>query len=271
MSNLAAKWPVDGHVHFHTIQRVGPTLDAAAASLTAASDERGEANGAVLLAQASSERVFEAIEVASHVAGWSLTPAREEPETLVARRGKVSLAVVCGRQVRAADGLEVLALGTRATFPDGLAFDEAVTRVLRSGALAVVPWGFGKWWGRRARRMEAVLESAGNAELFVGDNGGRAALLGVPRRIRVLQAHGFRVLPGSDPFPFGSDYRRVGRFGFLSESRFDEAAPWRQLRSWLVARFESPTPYGRACGLGRFIFNQAGIQLYNRFRRARPT
>jgi len=142
--------------------------------------------------------------------------------------------------------------------------------VQHSGALTVVPWGFGKWLGGRGRRMEAVLDSIGSKALFVGDNGSRLEWQGVPARVRACEQRGFRVLPGTDPFPFAGDYRRVGRFGFLAQAQFDEAAPWRALRAWLVEQPVSPQPYGRACGPVRFAVNQAGIQIYNRFLRGRP-
>lgn len=270
MSQARPHWPVDGHVHFHTFERVGPTLDAAAANFAAASGRQEGALGAVLLTQAATERVFETLQGRPSISGWTLSVARHEPETIIARQGRVFLAVVCGRQVRAADGLEVLALGTLEVFPDGLPFAEAVAAVRQSGALAVVPWGFGKWLGGRGTRMEAALESFASEALFVGDNGSRLEWQGVPARVRACEQRGFRVLSGTDPFPFASDYRRVGRFGFLAESAFDESAPWRALRAWLVDMPVSPQPYGRACGPVRFIVNQAGIQIYNRFMRGRP-
>lgn len=198
---------------------------------------------------------------------WTFDAAGDEPETLIARQGQAAVVVVCGRQVRSADGLEVLALGTRSTFPDGLSLLETVGAVRQSGALTVVPWGFGKWLGRRGKRVEAALELSMGAEaLFVGDNGSRLGLLGAPTLVRASEQRGFRVLPGTDPFPFGGDHRRVGRFGFLADVDPAKAAPWRSLRAWLVGRPSSPVPYGSACGLGRFLFIQVGIQIYNRFR-----
>ena len=269
MRQSPLNWPVDGHVHFYRLDRVGPTLDAASANFQAAAGRVEGALGAILLTQAANDRVFEQLATTPVVGGWSLAPARDEPGTLIARQGSISLAIVCGRQVRAADGLEVLALGTREVFPDGLPFAEAVARVQRSGALTVVPWGFGKWLGRRGRRMEAVLDSMGCSALCVGDNGSRLGFTGVPAQLRVFEGRGFRVLPGTDPFPFGGDCRRVGSFGFMAEAGFDEVAPWRRLREWLLGRTDSPKPYGRACGPGRFVVNQVGIQVYNRLLRRR--
>ena len=180
----------------------------------------------------------------------------------------MAVAIVCGRQLRAAEGLEVLALGTQEEFPDGLPLAEAVVRVQRSGALAVLPWGFGKWLGGRGRRIESVLESNGPGRLFVGDNGSRLGWLGVPRRLRAAERRGFRVLPGSDPFPFGRDYRRIGSFGFLAGIEPDEAAPWRVLRQWILRQPASPPAFGTGSGPVWFLRNQLGIQVRKRLRQS---
>jgi hypothetical protein len=259
-------WPVDGHVHFHQPGLVAPTLDAAAANFRAVRGRSDGLLGAILLAQGASERVFETLQAAPTVEGWAHSATPGEPETLIARKGPESIAIVCGRQVRADDGLEVLALGTRQTFPDGRPFPETVDVVRRSGALTAIPWGFGKWLGSRGQRVEATLRSLGPDALFVGDNGSRLGLLGAPALVRASKQRGFRVLPGTDPFPFALDHRRVGRFGFLAEVEVPETGPWGALRDWLVHRRGSPTPYGRSCGPVRFVFNQVGIQLYNTLR-----
>jgi len=257
-------WPVDAHVHFHFPELVGPTLDAAAANFRAAGRRSEGWLGAILLTQTSGEHVFEFLRTNPAVAGWTLTPA-QEPETLIARNGGSSLAVICGRQVRAANGLEVLALGTRELFPDGLPFEEAVEVVRRSGALTVIPWGFGKWLGDRGKLVGRTLELHGPRALFVGDNGNRLGLLGQPAMIRGFEQRGFRVLPGTDPFPFAHNHRRVGGLGFLAEVNPAESAPWRDLRAWLFQRTASPKPYGSASGPVPFVFNQIGIQVYYRF------
>ena len=262
-------WPIDGHVHFHSQASVAPTLDAAAANFRAVGGSSEGWLGGILLTQASGERVFETLLTSPTTSGWSFTPAQDEPETLIARQGMSMLAVVCGRQVRAEDGLEVLALGTREVFPDGLPFDEAVEAVRRSGALTVIPWGFGKWLGERGKRVKKTLDLLGTQGLFVGDNGSRLGLFGQPALVRASEQRGFRVLPGTDPFPFAGGYRKVGSFGFIAELNPAESAPWHGLRAWLMEQTVSPKPYGRASGPFEFVFNQVGIQVYNRLFRKR--
>jgi hypothetical protein len=225
--------------------------------------------GALLLAQSARERVFEALRESPSIGGWDIAEVAGEPETLVGRRDGVSVAIVCGRQVRAADGLEVLALGTCSSFQDGRAFRATLDDVVSSGAVAVVPWGLGTWVGQRGVQVTEGLRDSKPGVVFVGDNGSRLDLLGMPALVRRLEQDGLRVLPGTDPFPIAADHCRVGRFGFLADIAPDEAAPWRSLRAWLRALTASPRGYGAACDPVRFLRIQGGIQVHNRLLRGR--
>jgi hypothetical protein len=256
---------VDGHVHFHRAELVALTLDAAAGNFRRVTGSRDGLLGALLLTQAAGERVFEQIMAPAPSAGWRFEPAARERQSILAHRNGGVIAIVCGRQVRARGGIEVLGLGTCEEFADGRSLADTVAAVHGAGALTVLPWGFGKWLGDRGRLVRETLHSA--EFLSVGDNGSRLAGLAVPTLIREAELNGFRVIPGTDPFPFGRDYRRVGRFGFLAEAEIDESAPWGSLRSWLETVRGSPPRFGSASGPARFAVNQVGIQLYNRLLR----
>jgi hypothetical protein len=258
-------WPVDGHVHFHRPDCVGPTLDAAAANFRAAGTPRGRLSGGLLLTQAASERVFEHLEGLSSIADWRLERTSAEPQSLIACKDNAAIAIVCGRQVRASGGLEVLALGTRQEFPDGRSFSDTLQQVRTSDAFTVLPWGFGKWLGGRGAQVADAVKRCGREAVALGDNGSRLATLPLPQLLASSEQQGYRIIPGSDPFPFGGDYRRVGRFGFLVDSDVDPSAPWRSVRAWLESLQGSPRRFGAASAPVRFLFNQVGIQFYNRF------
>jgi len=265
----AIGWPVDAHVHLHCLRTVPAAFNAAAANFAAAAPRRAGLLGGLLLTQMSRERVFEALYDMKNVADWSLGRVSGEPESLIARKGAQGLAVICGRQVRADDGLEVAALGTRQSFADGRPFSECLHDVVSSGAVTAVPWGFGKWVGTRGALVAAVLAREENAKVFVGDSGSRSSLLGEPTLITRLRDRGLRVLAGTDPFPFASDHRRVGSFGFLADVNPDSGeGPWSTLRDWLQTLTGSPPLYGRPSGLARFLINQFGMQAYNRLPRS---
>jgi hypothetical protein len=221
----------------------------------------------VLLTEAARERVFKPLAAEGRADDWRLSPVAGEAQTLIAECRGRRVAIVCGRQVRCELGLEVLALGTIAEFPDGRSLDETIATVRAEGALAVLPWGFGKWSGRAGQLIREALSRWPADQVFGGDNGGRMQLQGKPSLLREAEGRGFRILPGTDPFPFGADYRRVGAFGLLAPIEPELSAPWKSLRDWLEVKGGRPQPYGRALNPLRFVFNQGWIQVHNRLRR----
>lgn len=258
-------WPVDAHVHLHCLEDVPATLDAAAGHFSRVGATASDGPlGALLLTQTSREHVFESLSERASVGAWALRRLKGEEVTLAACRGERSLLLVCGRQVRADDGLEVAAFGTLREFQDGRSFAESLDEVVDSGAVAAIPWGFGKWVGKRGKRVNEVLNRRRNVPVLLGDSGSRAGLLGEPRLIRRGRRRGVRVVAGTDPFPFGGDLRRVGSFGVLADRVPDAEAPWGSLRSWLLDPRTSLVPYGRASGPWRFLVNQFVVQWYNR-------
>ena len=263
-TSLAAqvRVPVDAHVHLHDVSMAPQALQSALANFSALGRQGQGVHGAVLLAQMSHEHVFEQVLDARHLGDWSFEPVASEPTSLIARRDTAAIAIVCGRQIRAADGLEVLALGTMRAFADGKSFAGSVDEALQSGAVTVLPWGFGKWTGERGERVRSVARAHGPRALYLGDSGGRLDRLGVPQLIRDLQPEGFRVLPGTDPLVVRRDYRRIGRFGFLAGMELRPEAPWRSLTDWISRQGSSPTPYGTACSMSEFVQNQFALRLH---------
>ncbi len=199
------------------------------------------------------------------VGAWRFSET-SEASSLVASRdgGTARLVVVAGRQTPTAEGLEVLALGTLRRFSTGAPLEEAVREALASGALTVLPWGFGKWWGRRGALVERVLTSAEGRRIFLGDNGGRTRAAGRPALFDVAERLGTGVLPGTDPFPFASQARKAARFGFALEGPADLDRPM----GWLRHRLEeSPAPfrsYGALESPAAFVMLQLAMQLHKR-------
>jgi hypothetical protein len=259
--------PVDGHVHFHSAERVAMTLDAAADNFRRVRGAgTGDCLGALLLTQAGGERVFEALRDQPSCGDWRIRPVPDEEQSLLAERGETAIAVVCGRQVRCERGLEVTALGTTEEFADGRPLEDTIRELRASGALVSLPWGFGKWMGARGEQVRRALHQNDSAALAVCDNGSRLQLLGRPKLVQEAAALGYRVLPGTDPFPFGGDHRRAGSFGFLAAEPGRDR-PWQDLRAWLDAQESSPPAYGAALGPVRFVINNVGIQFRNRRKR----
>jgi hypothetical protein len=266
---------VDGHVHYHPIFGVARFLEAALRNLRAARAEVGEPNavGCLMLTESAGMQYFRRFRdglIEREAPGWEARPTAEDC-SLVARdsRGE-QIILVAGRQIVTSDRLEVLALATAAEYPDGRTLREATEGVISSGAVPVVPWGFGKWTMARGRTVAELLRSPTAGALFVGDNGGRPRVGPRPRLFDLAEGLGIPILPGSDPLPLAGEVTKPGRFGFVLRGSVDPDAPAAAIRALLATR-EPPRRFGRLEGLGTFVLRQTALRLQRRGRAAGVT
>ena len=256
---------VDAHVHFHHCFDQGRFLEAALANFRRGAAELGLERGflgCLLLAESADAHWFERLRTGGTEGAWSFESA-EEPSTIVARREDRGerLLVIAGRQVRTREGLEILALASPEEFPNGLPFGDALARVRWSGAVPVLPWGFGKWWFYRGGLVEAVIRRPEPKWILLGDNAGRPRAGGTPRLFREAAAQGIPVLPGSDPLPLPEHETRAGSYGFVVESGLDERRPAEGLRRWLRGLSGQPRIFGGCESLARFCRDQTRLRL----------
>jgi hypothetical protein len=265
---------VDAHVHLHRCFDERVFFDSALTNLKAVEGERAgglDWLGCLLFTESAGEDVFSGLTARTDgcAGAWRFRPTDEDCSLIACRDGEMSLVVVAGRQVVSAEQIEVLALGTTATLPDGKTLAQTLAAVRAAGALPALPWGFGKWLGRRGRLIAQQIDSARPGELFLGDNGGRLALSPRPRLFALAEARGLAVLAGSDPLPFAQEVAKVARYGFVLQAPFDAAAPFAGIRRALAGLPRSPEPFGRLERWPTFVHRQIAMQLGKR-RRARP-
>jgi len=259
---------VDGHVHLHTCFGVEAFLEAALSNFEAARRELGEpdAIACLLFSESSWSHYFVAFTrglLERTVPGWRVDSTSEDCSIVACKNGAAPLVFISGRQIVTAERLEVLALGTVREYPDGLPFREALDLAVASGAIPVVPWGFGKWTGARGRAVEEALRSSRAGEIFLGDNGGRPAVAPTPRLFEVARATGVPILPGSDPLPLPGEVGKPGRVGFVLEGPVDTQRPSASIRALLSARSQ-PRRFGRNERLTTFVVRQAALRLRRR-------
>ncbi len=255
----------DGHVHFYPGYDFATFCDAALAHVRRGLGEQGlppTTPGCLLLAEARGEQWFRRCRDAAGgpaAGGWTLAATAEEG-SLVVRRDWDRLFLIAGRQIVTREGIEVLALATAAELADGLPLAGVLEWANAAGALAVLPWGFGKWWGARGTAVRQALGRHAGEPLYLGDSGGRPRGLPAPRLLREAAGRGIRVLPGSDPLPLPGEERRVGSYGFVLRGAFDEHRPAASLRRLVPAAAGQPPSYGRRTGLLGFAAAQVGLR-----------
>jgi hypothetical protein len=239
-------------VHVHPAFDEERFLSAACENLS----RHGEGVPVLLLAEMAGANVF--ARWRSGNAPWEVT-LTDEPHSLFLRKHSTlnlqpsTLLVVAGRQIITAERIEVLALLTARQFPDGKPLEQTVQEVEEASAIPVLPWGVGKWLGRRGREVAAL---TARRRVFLGDNAGRP--LGWPAPGLFSEQ---RVLPGTDPLRLRSQERVVGTYGFVLSCMLDRARPARSIREALQRLKAGPSVVGRRTGPVGFLRQQLGLRL----------
>ncbi|MEM8737026.1 MAG: hypothetical protein AAGG38_00915 [Planctomycetota bacterium] len=256
----AARRYVDTHVHLHAVFDVVRFFDAAAAHFAAAG--AGGHDGVLCLAEVAGAGAFERLRERGQAGPWRFVPRGRCG--LVAERGDgVGVGVVAGRQVRCDNGLEVLGIGEPLDdVADGRGFEATVASVRERGALTVVPYGVGKWTGKRGAQVRRLIE-AGPKDVAYGDNGGRVGW-GETALLKRARAHGRTVLVGTDPLAQGRGEARAGSWGVVTPVVDGHGADdgWAER---VVAALRGVGPagetFGRRLGAVAGVVQQIGARL----------
>jgi hypothetical protein len=253
-------------VHCH--RNLGPVafLDHAARNFCAGATACGlrPAVGVLLFSEMPEAGVFAGIGACERVGDWAIRPTGEAVSLIAERPGALPLVLVAGRQIVTREGLEILILGAPGPFAESVDLATGVAMGQAAGGLAVLPWGFGKWWGRRGRILDRFLATATPGTVFLGDNGGRFAGAGAPAQFALARRRCIPILPGSDPLPLPGDAHRAGSYGFALDGPLDSTRPAAALKARLLAMRDQPRGFGRLQPLWRFLANQVGMQWRKR-------
>ena len=258
---------VDAHVHFHACFGRREFLDSAARNFAAASERlalSAATSGVLMFSECSKDRYFRTFRESAGEewpGRWVLHRTAEATSLVARREGGPDLFLVAGRQIISAERLELLALGCDADLPDGQALESSIEAVEQSSGLAVLPWGLGKWTFGRGRRVAEIVGRRTAGGLFLGDNGGRPALLPRPALFGEAERRGIRVLPGTDPLPLAAEVGRVGSYGSVMRTHFDPAYPARSLLAFVRDSAFRPEPYGSLRPIGPFLWSQIALRL----------
>lgn len=251
--------PVDWHVHVHDPAQLDATLDTAAGHFARTSAPGAGPLGVLALAELPGQCLFAQLAAQSVSSGaWRLRPT-DEPASLFAEHDGRRLALVAGFQTVTAERLEVLALGTTSRPPHGSSVEQTLAAVTSAGGIAVLPWGVGKWLGRRGRKVSELAARLSPAELVLGDNAGRPWFWPEPAAFRIAADRGIAILPGSDTLPGGDP--SAGRVGTIVPTRGLDDRPAAALRDLVADPSRTLVRYGALERATTFARNQIGLRL----------
>jgi hypothetical protein len=260
---------IDGHVHIHDVFDVAVMLDHASVRREAAAERLGlprATPGVLMLTESQGVDAFsELANRAGQCVGRWRVRRTEEPISLHLQADDAGpLVLVAGRQIVTAERLEVLALGTAPCCEDGIPAEAVIKHVHAVGALAVLPWGFGKWVGKRGSVVRSILNSPEASKLFIGDNGGRLSIGPEPALFTLARRQGLPILPGTDPFPFAEQVSRPLGYGFVLAADVAGPRPGAAIIGRLRARRAQPATFGSRTGPASFVRWQLAMQWQKR-------
>lgn len=266
---------VDSHVHFYDVYGLTLFFDSALSNFRQGSQElqlRQKPLACLWFTESTKHNYFR--QFAQQGNGGARGPWRfhhtEESCSLYAiRENEEEILIIAGRQVQTQEGLEVLAVGSIQHIAEKMTLPETLERVKEIGAIAIIPWGFGKWWFRRGKVVTRLLESSQPGSFFLGDNGGRLRPTRRPWHFHAAEKKGFAVLTGSDPLPFPHETVKVGRYGFLMDGQVCRKRPAEQLKQLVKEIVSTPPTFGRLEGLLAFCRNQSSIHINKQIKRWR--
>lgn len=266
---------VDSHVHIYDCFDPEHFFDSALGNFRQVADGSKSGDGSVaymlLLAESSGNFWFKKAlsrtkageKPDSSLEKWSLT-LTEDNLTLTACNESLNKTIhlVAGRQIVTAEKIEVLALFGDISVSDGLSLQRTIQAISQSDGLPVIPWGVGKWFGKRGKVIHDFLTHYQGKDLFLGDNGGRPCFWPTPSLFQLARRKNRGILPGTDPLPLPGEENRIGSFGFMLQNRnLDLICPARSLREFLRTGQGNICPYGQLQNNGNFFMNQLQLRF----------
>ena len=260
---------VDGHVHKHACFDTETFLNGASRNIQRAASGLGVSgpnDNFLLMTESNGMSFF--TDVASHadrggIGRWAFATTEEET-SLIAIKGAERLIIIAGRQIATRERLEVLAIGTVETPPDGDSLQNSLGATRAAGAMAIIPWGFGKWWGTRGTFVAHAINTALPGQLHLGDNGGRLRRSRPPKHFAMAENRGLSILPGSDPLPFPEHNDVAGSYGLFLHGPINPDRPTASICALINDREVRRRPFGTRTSFSKFIRYQMAMQLRKR-------
>lgn len=261
---------LDAHVHIHDCFDISDFLDHAYENFRQAVDTGeapGQFNAALLLTESCGANWFDTLRNSAgdgdHFPwnNWRITTNDENQSLTATSKAGQELSIIAGKQIVTAENLEILALGYATDIEDGLPIEDVIATVQEAGALCILPWGFGKWTGKRGQIVREILQKDLGSNFFIGDNAGRLALWPAPAEFESAARKNIRILPGSDPLPYKEQVSSVGRFGLMLERGIDKDRPFADIHKALLDEKVAIRPFGSLEELLPFVKYQVAMQL----------
>lgn len=250
---------IDTHVHIYDCFNVDTFLESAWQNFHSQAQNQTDFTGVLLLTESVGHNCFEAL-LSAPLSSWSFYPTAEACSLRASNGQGKTLYLIAGRQIVTVEKLEVLALISDRSFPDGLSAADTIKAIQTAGGIAVLPWGVGKWVGKRGQLIANLLQQQDLSPVFLGDNGGRPLFWMRPSYFSQAEQQGQPILLGTDPLPLSSEVSRPGGFGLTLMGDFNGKEPGCYVKTHLLNPSVTWQAYGKLETPWRFVRNQTALR-----------
>ncbi len=259
-------WVIDSHVHLHPNNLTPLSLIALCESLHSVAPTRDGARRkmAWCLADLPTTDTIDRIQDPDFDAALQDADVRTQVDdagNLELRSADWSLSIINGEQIVTEEGLEILAIGGKFRLSKPESLTAVIERCLAKKFVPVLPWGVGKWLGRRGRIVGELIESKSYCRsIALADNGTRPVFWRYPALLRRATGSGYAVLHGSDSLSVANDQARTGHNGVvINDAKADDALS--AIRSVVEGSNTDYYLFGRSMRIAHFVHTQAALRL----------
>jgi len=191
---------------------------------------------------------------------WGIKTTRERNSFVLTNADGDTVYIVLGKQVNSTERLEVLLFGDDMQYADLPLNDILAQHSGKATHLVILPWGVGKWLGRRGAVITETLQQ--NRSFYcLGDNGNRPGVWSSVSQFDLAAQHGVPVLRGTDNLSLPREMERVGKFGMKIDADVNPEYPLQGVIKALQHRAHEIVPYGNLISLSKFVRSQVMLRL----------
>ena len=261
---------IDSHVHFHDCFDIEEYLNNIFMNFSKAAsiiDDSHSWIGILLLSEITGVNFFRTLLFSQGdkiLNNFNLIKTEEEESFIITDGNDQKIVVISGKQIAVKEGVELLALCTSKDFQEHEDLGKAVMNVISADAIPVLPWGVGKWIGKKKDMIKNLIEENNNLKLFLCDNSGRLRFWAEPQLFKFAKSHNRFIFAGTDALPIPSEIRKTGSFGFYLKTELNLFKPSEDLKKIFNELTESPLTFGKLENPVKFLRNQLTMQLNKR-------
>ncbi len=175
------------------------------------------------------------------------------------------LFIIFGQQITCSEGIEILSFFTPHEIENENPILDIIDKITLNSGIVVIPWGVGKWLGRRGKIIENTLDSLGSTEnVFIGDNANRPWFWPSYKIEQLAHRYDTGILSGSDPLNIKKGFNNIGSYGTILDIPTFEIKHISQIKSHLINSKSHMKQFGKPQKALPFLYTQVATRLNNK-------